>query len=84
LKVKCPVKKHSHCRAEIWTTGTVTSEAEDALKAINLGKFIHPALVGKNQLIERLPKTLGSTKRLIETIAELGNTNTNQQPTSVA
>ena len=84
LKVKCPVKKPSHCRAEIWTTGTVTSEAEDALKVISLGKFIHPALVGKTQLIERLPKTLGSTKRLIETIAELGNTNTNQQPTSVA
>jgi hypothetical protein len=84
LKVKCPVKKPSYCRAEIWTTGTVTSEAENALKVISLGKYIKPALVGKAQLIEKLPKTLGSTKRLIETIAELGNTNTTQQPTSLA
>jgi hypothetical protein len=78
LKAKCPVKKPSSCRAEIWTTGTVTDEANNALKAISLGKYIQPALIGKAQLIERLPKTLGSTKRLIETIAELGNTNTNQ------
>jgi hypothetical protein len=75
LKIKCPSNNPSVCHAEIWTTGTVTNEALGALNEIKLGKYIKPALVGKTQLIDSLPKTLGSIKRLIETIAELGNTN---------
>ena len=73
LAAKCPVRKPSHCRAEIWTTGIVTDAARNALNDLSISKCITAALVGRDQLKERLPRPLQSTKRLIETIAHLGN-----------
>jgi hypothetical protein len=69
LKAKCGEKTPSQCRAEIWTTGIVSDDAENALKEIPLKKFIQPQLVGRDRLAQRLPPTLESTKRLIQTIA---------------
>jgi len=71
LKAKCTVKNPSHCRAEIWTTGIVSDSAKEALSELALKKFIQPELVGRDQLIQQLPPTLESTKRLLQTIAAL-------------
>ena len=73
LAAKCAVRNPSHCQAEIWTTGVVTDTARNALKNISLPKCVIAALKGRDQLIEQLPKPLYSTKRLIETIAALGD-----------
>jgi hypothetical protein len=71
VKAKCKIKKPSHCRAEIWTTGTVSDSAKKALSEIPLKKFIQARLVERDQLIQELPPTLESTKRLLQTIAML-------------
>ncbi len=80
LAAKCPNQNPSHCRAEIWTTGVVTDLARRALNETKMKKFITPELRGREDLIERLPKTLQSTRRLIETIAEFGNTRPLSKP----
>ncbi len=74
LAAKCAARNPSHCHAEIWTTGIVTDVARNALKEISIRKCVTPALLGRDELIRRLPRPLHSTKRLLETIAELGNT----------
>ena len=71
LKAKCKVKNPSHCRAEIWTTGIVSDSSKKTLSELALKKFIQPQLVGRDQLIQELPPTLESTKRLLQTIAIL-------------
>jgi hypothetical protein len=73
LEAKCPAQPPSHCTAEIWTTGVVTNIARDELKTLKLKGFIRPELRGREELMELLPKPLLSTKRLIQTIADIGN-----------
>ena len=72
LKAKCPIRNPSHCRAEIWTTGVVSEAAKNVLDGLKLKKFIQPALVGRDQLIANLPKTLQPISRLIQTISQTG------------
>ncbi len=71
LSAKCAAQNPSHCKAELWTTGIVTDEAKNALSELKLKRFIQPKLLGRDEIIDGLPTTLKSTKRLIETIAQL-------------
>lgn len=71
IKAKCKERNPSICNAEIWTTGTVSDAAMNALKEIKLPKFVQPSLIGREQIIKNLPRTLKSTDKLIQTIASL-------------
>jgi hypothetical protein len=68
LKAKCKEQAPARCKAEIWTTGVISEAAKNTLNELKLAKYIQPQILGHEQLISQLPRTLDSTKRLIETI----------------
>jgi hypothetical protein len=57
------------CRAEIWTTGQIGAEAQQALKEIALKSIVKADLLGHNEIKKLIPDTLGSCKRLLEAIS---------------
>lgn len=57
------------CRAEIWTTGQVGPDALAALKELKLKTLVKAALLGRDDVKHLIPNSLGSCKRLLETIA---------------
>jgi hypothetical protein len=71
LNAKCKERNPSRCKAEIWTTGIISDAAKNTLNELKLSKFIQPQLLGREQLVLQLPRTLESTKRLIQTIADV-------------
>jgi len=61
--------KIQECRAEIWTTGQIGAEAENALKEIKLKPIVKAALLGHGDVKNQIPQRLGSCRRLLEAIA---------------
>jgi hypothetical protein len=57
------------CRAEIWTTGVISSDAQNALNETKLNPLIKPALLSREDIKNRVPKKLASCKRLLEAIS---------------
>jgi len=83
LAHKATSRNPSHCRAEIWTTGIVTDLARDALKTLQLKSHIKPNLLGRTEILEKLPRGSDSIKRLINVIAETGKkSRRHQTPTN--
>lgn len=57
------------CRAEIWTTGQVSVDAENALSKIALNPKVKAQLVGHTELKQLVPTQLSPCKRLLEAIS---------------
>lgn len=57
------------CKAEIWTTGSVSSEAKKLLESLSLKEFIKPRLLGRAEVLAEVPRKLSSCKRLINVIS---------------
>jgi hypothetical protein len=69
IKNKLKDRRPEICHAEIWTTGKIGKDAEEALQNIFHKKYMKFKLLGLSDLIDRLPRSIRSCARLLNTIA---------------
>ncbi|HVV72435.1 MAG TPA: hypothetical protein VHI52_13210, partial [Verrucomicrobiae bacterium] len=59
----------TECRAEIWTTGQVSKDAEAALAEVSMKRFIKPRILDHAAVSAAVPRGLASCKRFLDAIA---------------
>lgn len=57
------------CRAEIWTTGEVGTDASEMLSSMKLQAKVSPRLLGLNELIRTVPPNMEPCKELLSAIS---------------